>query len=57
MEQDETDKAYASGREDASRSGDRMGYAGQVLLAIATGMTADLTGLRQVYYQPDHFQK
>ena len=52
MDQDETDKAYARGRENASKSGDRMGHASQVLLGITTGMTAHLTGLRQVRYQP-----
>ena len=72
MEQSEAVKAYTRGREDASESGDRMGYAQKVLVAIATGMAAQLTELRQVHYHPpveeaeraaydrgwrDHFEK
>jgi hypothetical protein len=53
MDQSEAnDTAYAQGRHDAAQSGPSTGGAGQVLLAMATGVTANQTSLKQVYYNP-----
>jgi len=44
--------AYAQGRRDAADAGKSSATVGQILAAITTGMTAQLTALKNVRYSP-----